>query len=110
MLSIPSGVASWKRWGCGICILVLLAASLMQATHCCNPRALDNGTEGITFLSAAPPALCLTCLMAQSSGVVMLFAIFGSLLVAARRPGLATPRLRVLCECFRLDVRPPPVF
>jgi len=95
-------------WLGRLCVLVLLLAATVQATHFCGLQLDDM--SGRPHLRDASPGttLCLTCLMVQTVGAILFLGVG---FVPRRRP-------LVLCSqqlpskqspaFFHLYVRPPP--
>lgn len=107
-MSFQGQKPGWAAWLGATCILFLLVANTVQATHVCG--LLVTEASGSVELSAASAngALCLTCLMAQSAAAAIVFL---GLFPAQLRSAVVRPpqvRPRSLLHSFTLYVRPPP--
>ena len=100
----------WAAWLGATCILFLLVANTVQATHVCGLLVTEAGGSVELSAASANGALCLTCLMAQSAAAAIVFL---GLFPTPLRSAVVRPpqvRLRSLLHSFRLYVRPPPSF
>ena len=98
---------SWSAGLGYVCIALLLLATSIQAAHICGFRIL--GAPAVAQARLVPPsAVCLTCLMAQSSAEAVIFVAFFFTLRCSVGVWPPQMRPRPFLEFFRLYVRPPP--
>ena len=97
---------SW-RWLVCSCVALLLLATSAQAAHLCG--LLIHGTHpAAQSVSGASGAVCITCLMAQSSAEAEIVLVFSSNLRCSARVLPPQMQARSFLESFQLYVRPPP--
>lgn len=104
-----TGRSPVERWLSVACVLLVLFASVGQASHFCGLPSGSAGSAAEMQALSASNTLCLTCLMTQSAAVAPL----GFMVFAALRPVGNLP-IPVACSesfqpSFHLYVRPPPV-
>lgn len=107
-MSFRGKKTGWAAWLGATCILLLLVANTVQATHVCGLLVTEASGSLELRAASAKGALCLTCLMAQSAAAAIVFlGLFPTpLRSAVVRPPQVRPRS--LLHSSRLYVRPPP--
>jgi len=94
------------HWLAYLCVLILLAATCLQAVHSCGPQ-LDSGTAGWHARNASA-GFCVVCLRGQTATIAFPPILFSVILIAAR-PALQEIGTACRLVTFQLHVRPPPV-
>ena len=97
--------ASWLQYAC---IALLLLATTFQAAHVCGLQTADRSDVAQFQSGSLNRAVCLTCLLAQSTSAGLISVAF--VLALRRSASVCFPqsRPRPFLQSFQLYVRPPP--